>query len=376
MISTRADPPLPLARLRARGELAEVRAADLRFTLDEVDRYLNEATGLPLTAGDVAALEERTEGWVAALQLAAFSLRGRDDPSGFIAGFAGDDRFVVDYLVEEVLDRQPEQVRRFLLATSILDRLSGPLCDAVTGSPAAARCWSSWTGRTCSWSRWTTSGAGTATTTCSATCSALASPTSARTSQTCTARASNWHDQNGDPVAAVRHALAAGDVERAADLVELAVPELRRQRQEGTLRHWVDQLPTSVVDRRPVLAMGFVGALMSSNEFDDVERRLGVIEKALDRGQDLVVVDETRARPTARRHRAVPGRAGAPWWRPDRHPGACSARGRARTRRRRLDPGVGGRPGRARGVDDRRPRVRTQQLHRRRGRSSPPRVHR
>ena len=94
-------------------------------------------------------------------------------------------------------------------------------------------------------------------------------------------RASNWHDQNGEPVAAVRHALAAGDLDRAADLVELAVPELRRNRQEGTLRQWIDQLPDSVVDRRPVLAMGFVGALMSNNEFDDIERRLAVIEQTL-----------------------------------------------------------------------------------------------
>jgi hypothetical protein len=96
VISTRADPALPLARLRARGDLTEVRAADLRFTTDEAGTYLNDATGLTLTAGDVAALQERTQGWVAALQLAALSLQGRDDASGFIAGFAGDDRYVVD----------------------------------------------------------------------------------------------------------------------------------------------------------------------------------------------------------------------------------------------------------------------------------------
>ncbi|MGA8247100.1 MAG: helix-turn-helix transcriptional regulator, partial [Nocardioides sp.] len=133
VISTRADPTLPLARLRARGELVEVRAADLRFTHDEVAAYLNEVIGLDLRAADVAALEGRTEGWIAALQLAALSLRGRDDVAGFIAGFAGDDRYVVDYLVEEVLRRQPDAVRTFLLGSSILDRLSGSLCDAVTG---------------------------------------------------------------------------------------------------------------------------------------------------------------------------------------------------------------------------------------------------
>ena len=133
VISTRADPALPLARLRARGELVEVRAADLRFTGDEAAAYLNDINALGLDADDVAALETRTEGWAAALQLAALSLRGRDDASQFIAGFAGDDRFVVDYLADEVLDRQPPDVRRFLLDTSVLDRLTGPLCDAVTG---------------------------------------------------------------------------------------------------------------------------------------------------------------------------------------------------------------------------------------------------
>ena len=133
VITTRADPPLPLARLRARGELVEIRAADLRFTPEEAAAYLNEVMGLDLGASEVVALEARTEGWIAALQLAALSIQGRDDVAGFIAGFAGDDRYIVDYLVEEVLHRQPEEVRSFLLDTSILDRLTGPLCDAVTG---------------------------------------------------------------------------------------------------------------------------------------------------------------------------------------------------------------------------------------------------
>ncbi len=133
VIGSRADPALPLARLRARGELVEIRAAELRFTLDEAAAYLTESMGLVLTPPDVADLEGRTEGWIAALQLAALSMQGRDDVAGFIAGFAGDDRYIVDYLVDEVLDRQPEGVRDFLVQTSILDRLSGPLCDAVTG---------------------------------------------------------------------------------------------------------------------------------------------------------------------------------------------------------------------------------------------------
>ena len=133
VIACRADPVLPLARLRARGELAEIRAAELRFTPDEAAAYLNGMMGLQLTARDVAALEARTEGWIAALQLAALSMQGRDDVAGFIAGFAGDDRYVVDYLAEEVLARQSDRVQAFLLQTSILGRLSGSLCDAVTG---------------------------------------------------------------------------------------------------------------------------------------------------------------------------------------------------------------------------------------------------
>ena len=297
VISTRADPALPLARLRARGELTELRAADLRFTRDEAAVYLNDSAHLQLAADDVAALEQRTEGWVAALQLAALSLRGRDDAQAFIAGFAGDDRFVVDYLVEEVLDRQPSEVRRFLLLTSVLDRLSGPLCDAVTGESTGSpmlerldranlflvplddrRRWYRYHHLFGDLLR-----------------SRL--PDEHADVAALHRRASAWHDENGDSVAAVRHALAAGDLDRAADLVELAVPELRRNRQEATLRQWIDQLPDSLVERRPVLAMGFVGALMANNEFDDVERRLARIEQTLKRrapgAPELVVLDET-----------------------------------------------------------------------------------
>jgi LuxR family transcriptional regulator, maltose regulon positive regulatory protein len=281
IISTRADPGLPLARLRARGELIEIRAADLRFTLAEAATYLNDVTGLSLTAEDIAALEQRTEGWVAALQLAALSLQGRDDAAGFIAGFAGEDRFVVDYLVEEVLDRQPEPVRRFLLETSILDRLTGPLCDAVTGEPGG-KVMLEWLDRANlflvplddqrRWYRYHHLFG-----------DVLRSHLLDERGQAADLhrRASNWHDRAGDPVPAVRHALAAGDIAHAADLVELAVPELRRNRQEATLRRWIDDLPDDVVERRPVLAIEFVGALMASNEFGDVERRLRDIERLL-----------------------------------------------------------------------------------------------
>ena len=133
VITTREDPQLPLARLRAQGRLTELRAADLRFTPAEAAEFLNQVMSLNLSASDIAALEDRTEGWIAGLQLAALSMRGREDVHEFISSFAGDNRYIVDYLVEEVLQRQPEPVRNFLLQTAILDRLNGPLCDAVTG---------------------------------------------------------------------------------------------------------------------------------------------------------------------------------------------------------------------------------------------------
>ena len=133
VLATRADPPLPLARLRARRRLTELRAAELRFTAAEAAALLSAVTGAGLPAGSVAALTARTEGWAAGLQLAGLSLRGQPDAAGFVAAFSGSHRYVLDYLAEEVLDGQPGQVREFLLETSVLDRLSGDLCDAVTG---------------------------------------------------------------------------------------------------------------------------------------------------------------------------------------------------------------------------------------------------
>ena len=140
VIATREDPPLPLARLRARGQLTELRAAELRFTSGEAAEFLNRTMGLGLSADDVTALEARTEGWIAGLQLAALalqgslSLQGRADTAGFIESFTGTHHFMMDYLLEEVLQQQTAEVQAFLLGTSILDRLCGPLCDAVMGS--------------------------------------------------------------------------------------------------------------------------------------------------------------------------------------------------------------------------------------------------
>ncbi len=281
-----------MARLRARGELVEIRAADLRFTLDEVSSYLNGVTGLDLDATAIATLEERTEGWIAALGLAALSLQGRSDAAGFIDGFAGDDRYVVDYLVEEVLDRQPENVRRFLLETSMVDRLTGPLCDAVTGQPGGKAMLESLERQNLfvvplddhrRWYRYHHLFA-----------DVLQAHLLAERGDVAELhrRASRWYADAGETVAAVRHAVASGDVDQAADLIELAVPGLRRERQEATIRRWLDDIPDELVRRRPVLAIGFVGALMASNDFHGIGDRLDDVERQLAGPADaLVVVD-------------------------------------------------------------------------------------
>jgi LuxR family maltose regulon positive regulatory protein len=307
VITTRADPPLPLARLRARGELVEIRAADLRFTPEEAAAYLNEVMGLDLGASEVVALEARTEGWIAALQLAALSIQGRDDVAGFIAGFAGDDRYIVDYLVEEVLRRQPEEVRSFLLDTSILDRLKGPLCDAVTGQ-AGGRARLEALDRANlflvplddrrQWYRYH---------------QLFADVLRARLQDeqpdrvpVLHRRASEWYEHDGDRSEAIRHSMAGEDFERAADLIELAIPSMSQGRQEATLRRWLNALPDDLFEARPVLAVGWVAMRLVRGEAEGVEARLLQAERWLEPGQapdgstgrstDMIVVDEAAFR--------------------------------------------------------------------------------
>jgi LuxR family maltose regulon positive regulatory protein len=285
-ITTRADPPLPLARLRSRGELIELRAADLRFTPAEADAFLNQVMGLDLAPPLVAALENRTEGWAVGLQLAAVSMRGQDDAAAFIEAFAGSHRFVLDYLVEEVLRGQPDETRDFLLDTSVLRELSGPLCDALTGRADGQQ-----------------------------TLDALergnlfvvpldasrqsyryhhlfADALRARLIQQHPDKlpelhraASRWHAENGTVADAVTHALAAGDSERAADLVELAISELRRHRQDRTLRGWLQSLPDDVVRRRPLLSAYLAWTRLSEGDLDGVDAWLDHADAALASGQ-------------------------------------------------------------------------------------------
>lgn len=265
VITTREDPQLPLARLRVRGQMTEVRAADLRFTASEAAGFLNQVMGLRLAAADIATLEERTEGWIAGLQLAALSMQGHPDVPGFIRAFAGDNRYVVDYLVEEVLQRQPEAVRSFLLQTAILEQLNGPLCDAVTGQEQS-----------------------------SAQLESLergnffvvplddkrqgyryhhlfADVLQARLLMEQPAqiavlhqRASAWYEQHGSTRDAIRHALAAEDFARAANLIEQAIPAMGRTREASTLLGWLRALPDEIILVRPVLCVGYAWASMDS----------------------------------------------------------------------------------------------------------------
>ena len=287
VLSTRADPDLPLSRWRVRGELVEIRAADLRFTSDEAATYLNEATGLHLAAEDVEVLEERTEGWIAALQLAALSIQGRQDVSSFIARFAGNDRYIVDYLVEEVLVHQSEPVREFLLHTAVLDRLTGPLCDAVTGRDDGSHMLTTLQRANLflvalddqgQWYRYHHLFA-----------DVLRARLFAEQPDLVPLlhqRASRWYGAHGWAEESVRHALAARDFDRAAYLMELAVPAIRRNRQEAILLSWLKALPDETVRRSPVLSVFYGYLLMESGDLDAFEPRLDDAERALAAGPE------------------------------------------------------------------------------------------
>jgi LuxR family maltose regulon positive regulatory protein len=282
VLSTRADPPLPLSRWRTRGQLVEVRAADLRFTTDESTAYLNGVAGLDLAADDLEALEQRTEGWIAALQLAALSIRGHTDVEGFIARFAGNDRYIVDYLVEEVLAHQPEKVREFLLHTAVLERLTGPLCDAITGRddgrdmlltlersnlfiiPLDDQRLSYRYHHLFS--------------------DVLRARLLAERPEQVPVlhrRASMWYQRHDLTEQAVRHALAAHDFDRAAHLMELAIPTIRRNRDDAVMIGWLQALPDDTVRRSPVLSVMYGWMLMVAGDLEAVEARLDDAEQAL-----------------------------------------------------------------------------------------------
>jgi len=247
VIATREDPNLPLARLRARGQLTELRVTDLRFSPSEATEFFSQVMGLNLSAEEVTVLETCTEGWIAGLQLAALSIRGREDVPTFIRAFAGDNRYIVDYLVEEVLKRQPERIRHFLLQTSILERLSGPLCDAVTGQEDGRGMLEALERGNLfivplddqrQWYRYH---------------HLFADVLRVHSMEeqpdrvlTLHRRASEWYEQNSQLSDAVRHALAVEDFERAAGLAEMAWPAMDSSFQSTTWLGWVKALPDGV----------------------------------------------------------------------------------------------------------------------------------
>ena len=288
VLASRADPPLPLARLRVRGQLAELRAADLRFTAEEAAALLRETAGPDLPEAAMAALEARTEGWVAGLQLAALSLRGQADVDGFVAAFTGSHRFVLDYLAEEVLERQPEQVRTFLLETSLLDRLSGELCDAVTGRSdgqamleaiEAAGLFLVPLDEVRGWWRYH---------------HLFADLLRARLQQEQPGRvaalhrnAAAWCEQHGLADDAIRHAVAAGDAVRAARLIERHFDALFYLRGEGaTVQRWLTALPAELVGSRPRLLLAQALLALASGRVEAVDALLDAAERAFTAAPD------------------------------------------------------------------------------------------
>jgi LuxR family transcriptional regulator, maltose regulon positive regulatory protein len=297
VIATRADPPLSLARMRARGELVEIRAADLRFRAEETAAYLNGVLDLDLAASQVAVLAERTEGWIAALQLAGLSISGREDVGGFIARFAGDNRYIIDYLVEEVLERQASATRSFLLETSVLGRMTAPLCNAVTGqSDGQAMLDRLERGNLFvialddrrEWYRYHHLFA-----------DVLRAQLRAHDPDRVVElhrRASAWHEQADDLPEAIGHAMEAGDFTRSAELVERASPDLTRARQEAQLRGMLEALPVAVLRARPVLTTTYAGALMQTGEFGGVEQLLDHAQATISGSDHPPAVDEAELR--------------------------------------------------------------------------------
>jgi LuxR family transcriptional regulator, maltose regulon positive regulatory protein len=280
VIATRADPPLPLARLRARGQLIELRAADLQFSLEETGAFLQTMTSAVLSSADVAAIERRTEGWIAGLQLTALSLQGRTDVDAFLASFTGSHRFVLDYLSEEVLARQSHEIQAFLLQTSILERLSGPLCEAVTGQ-VDSQAMLETLDRTNlfvtaldderRWYRYHRLFADMLLSHLQHSQPALV-PELHR-------RASRWYEQYGIGDQAISHALATADYERAAGLIEQHYAKIALRGQIHRVLGWITTLPEQVVRSRPLLCILCADLLMFTHQMVAAEARLQDAER-------------------------------------------------------------------------------------------------
>ena len=285
VISTREDPSLPLARLRARSQMIELRASDLRFTPAEASEFLNQVMGLTLSVEDITSLETRTEGWIAGLQLAAISMHGQKDASGFIQAFTGSHRYILDYLLEEVLQRQPTEVQNFLLQTSILERMCGPLSDALLGTQSAsgqetltylerANLFIVSLDDERYWYRYH---------------HLFGDLLRKRLKQSFTSEginaleihASEWYENYGLILEAFKHAVAANDIERANRLMEDKKMPLHLPGVPTIILNWLESLPTSVLNDNPALWWKQAAMMLSNYQIIGVEEKLQETEAAL-----------------------------------------------------------------------------------------------
>jgi len=300
VISTRSDPPLPLARLRGRGEMKELRSAELRFEISEASAFFNQSMGLELENNQLTALEKRTEGWIAGLQLAALSIRGRKNINSFITAFAGDDRYITDYLIEEVLQTQPEHIRNFLLRTSVLSRLSGSLCNNVTGRSDSVeildvlersnlfivpldnkRHWYRYHHLFNDFLH------------------VKLKETYPDELQNLHKEASSWYESNELISEAIHHSFAAKDYAHAANLIEQTWSAMQRSRNEATVYGWLKQLPDNIFSNRPVLCYIYAMVLLDFYKPEEAEIRLQDAERLLVRASEdsqfeIVVVDQNK----------------------------------------------------------------------------------
>ena len=292
VIITREDPPLPISRLRARGQVEEVRQDDLRFTLAEAAEFLHRVMGLDLAADEIAALENRTEGWAAGLQLAALSLQECGDVRRFVQAFAGSDRYVLDYLFDEVLQQQSTAVQEFLLQTSVLDRLCAPLCEAVTGRSDSQQLLHTFEQANLfivpldqdrAWYRY----------------HHLFSDllrhrlrtTQAHSEALLHRRASEWHEAAGHLPEAIQHALSAADWGRAANLISRVSREMVGRGEIVTLLHWCHALPDEVLRANPVLCLDYSWSLILAGRHDAAEAYLQHVEQVAH--DDVALLGET-----------------------------------------------------------------------------------
>jgi LuxR family maltose regulon positive regulatory protein len=291
VIASRSEPELDLAFLRAKGRVVEVGADELRFTGEEVERYFQQAVGLQLPSETVQTLEERTDGWITALQLAAISLRRQADPNAYLANLQGDAHYLVEFLAEEVLDRQPEEIRHFLLRSSILETLSGPLCEAVVNPEAQpgygavvlnrleqAHAFTTALDDKHEWFRYHPLFADFL--------RQVEVEINPGEISELHKRAALWLEQNGHLDEAFRHALASGDVEWAADMIERNAEVMINRGEMSALTHSIERLPQEITHKRLFLSMGYAWSLITTNQvdlaqywLDDVLQSIEQIEK-------------------------------------------------------------------------------------------------